>query len=54
MEKYQPARGELIDSNQRRAELQAQVREVSAIPADSTVGTVPLQRRAASAEMHGY
>jgi hypothetical protein len=33
MEKYQPARGELIDSNQRRAQLQAQVREVSQNPA---------------------
>jgi hypothetical protein len=41
----------LIDSNQPRAKLQAQVREVSAIPADSTVGTVPLQRGAASAEI---
>jgi hypothetical protein len=34
MERYEPARSELIDSNQPRAQLQAQVREVSAIPAD--------------------
>jgi hypothetical protein len=34
MEKYQPARGELIDSNQGRAKLQVQVRKVSAIPAN--------------------
>ena len=34
MKRYEPARSELIDSNQPRAQLQAQVREVSAIPAD--------------------